>query len=292
MIISKVINNNVVLSHNEQGQEVVLMGRGIAFQGKPGDSIDGQKIEKRFAAESDKLDPRYLELLREIPHSTLLAAELIFEVANAQLPEQINTSVRIALTDHIHFAIERHKQGHDIANALLPEIKRLYPEEFSLGEHALLIIEKRCRVKLPVDEVGFIAMHLVTGRLQEDMSTTMAIMKVVQQIAQVVEKRFGAAFAEESLSYQRFISHLKFFAHRLLRREFLSKDDDSLFWMVRNQYRDAFACTQEVFQYVELNHGYAMTTEEMLFMTIHIERIRKEHSASLANVADVGSMSR
>lgn len=32
MRIEKVLNNNVVLSRNEQGEEIVYMGRGLAFQ--------------------------------------------------------------------------------------------------------------------------------------------------------------------------------------------------------------------------------------------------------------------
>lgn len=34
MKVMKVFNNNVVLVHDAQGQEVVVMGRGIGFQKK------------------------------------------------------------------------------------------------------------------------------------------------------------------------------------------------------------------------------------------------------------------
>lgn len=277
MVIHKILNNNVVISLDAHGKETVIMGRGIGFQKKPGDALEPEKIEKRFTAQSEVIDPRYLELLRELSHSTLLAAELIFEIANAQFQSPLSVSVRVALTDHIHFSIERHKLGQDISNSLLPEIKRLYSEEFELGLQALAIIEKRCGVNLPVDEAGFIALHLATGRMNQDMPATMAIAGITRDIAKIVGKGLNLVFDEEALSYQRFMTHLKFFAHRLLNRNYLSREDESLFWVVRNQYRQAYACTQQIFQYVEVEHGYSMTTEEMLFLTIHIERIRKEH---------------
>lgn len=47
MIINKIFNNNVVLSE-EKGQEVIVMGRGLAFGKKVGDGLEVEKIEKRY----------------------------------------------------------------------------------------------------------------------------------------------------------------------------------------------------------------------------------------------------
>ena len=48
LIISKVINNNVVSAYDDEQHELVIMGRGIAFQKKSGDPIDEERIEKYF----------------------------------------------------------------------------------------------------------------------------------------------------------------------------------------------------------------------------------------------------
>ena len=47
MIISKVLNNNVVISE-ENHQEVVLMGRGLACGCKAGDDIQDNLIDKKY----------------------------------------------------------------------------------------------------------------------------------------------------------------------------------------------------------------------------------------------------
>lgn len=39
MIINKVINNNVLSTHDENNREIVLMGKGIGFQKKVGDEV-------------------------------------------------------------------------------------------------------------------------------------------------------------------------------------------------------------------------------------------------------------
>ena len=44
----KALNNNVALVQDENGQEAVVMGRGVAFNGKPGSFIREDLIEKHF----------------------------------------------------------------------------------------------------------------------------------------------------------------------------------------------------------------------------------------------------
>ena len=47
-IAHKVLNNNVVISVDDNGRERVLMGRGLGFQLKPFDVLDAAKVEKTF----------------------------------------------------------------------------------------------------------------------------------------------------------------------------------------------------------------------------------------------------
>ncbi|MCU8670038.1 CAT RNA binding domain-containing protein, partial [Escherichia coli] len=43
MQIAKVLNNNVVVVLDEHRREQVVMGRGLAFQKRPGDVLDDSK---------------------------------------------------------------------------------------------------------------------------------------------------------------------------------------------------------------------------------------------------------
>ena len=51
MKILKVINNNVVSALDESGEEIVVMGKGVGFEKKPGTPVDEGRIEKRFFLE-------------------------------------------------------------------------------------------------------------------------------------------------------------------------------------------------------------------------------------------------
>lgn len=48
MKVDRIYNNNVIQVQSEQGQEIIVMGRGIGFQKKVGDAIDTSLIEKTF----------------------------------------------------------------------------------------------------------------------------------------------------------------------------------------------------------------------------------------------------
>ena len=43
MIIKQIYNNNVILSENEAGDEIILVGRGIAFGMTRGSKVDVYK---------------------------------------------------------------------------------------------------------------------------------------------------------------------------------------------------------------------------------------------------------
>ena len=49
MIAVKIFNNNSILSKNDKGEEIILVGGGIGFGIRKNDVIDERKIEKVFS---------------------------------------------------------------------------------------------------------------------------------------------------------------------------------------------------------------------------------------------------
>ncbi|TQI79169.1 BglG family transcriptional antiterminator [Serratia fonticola] len=276
MKIAKILNNNVVITLNDHQEETVVMGRGIGFKKKAGDNVDESLIEKVFTLNSGEMSERYKELLAEIPLACVTTADKIITLARERLPGKLHNIVYITLTDHIHFALQRHAQGLDIKNVLLWEIKKLYPNEFALGLEALTIIAQRLEVSLPEDEAGFIALHLVNAQLNDEMHNTLHITRVMQEILNIVKYHFRFDYNEETLSYHRFVTHLKFFAQRLLGKNYVNSDDDSLYQVVKEKYHESFACAGKINQHIAKHYQHQLTSEEMMFLTIHIERVRSE----------------
>ncbi|WON76230.1 BglG family transcription antiterminator LicT [Serratia sp. UGAL515B_01] len=276
MEIAKILNNNVVITQNEHHEETVVMGRGIGFKKKAGDRVDESLIEKVFTLNNSEMSECYKELLAEIPLTCVATADKIIALARQRLPGKLHNIVYITLTDHIHFALQRHAQGVDIKNVLLWDIKKLYPKEFALGLEALAIIAERLETTLPEDEAGFIALHLVNAQLNDEMHNTLNITRIMHEILNIVKYHFRFDYNEDSLSYHRFVTHLKFFAQRLLGTNYVSSEDDSLYQMVKDKYHESFACAVKINRHIEKHYQHPLTSEEMMFLTIHIERVRSE----------------
>jgi beta-glucoside operon transcriptional antiterminator len=274
--IEKILNNNVIVSIKDK-QEVIVMGRGIAFNKRAGDDINEEQIEKIFTLEDEDITKKFKTLISDIPIEFMELSEKVINYAKIQLGKKLNDSIYISLTDHIHFAVERYKNNLPIKNGLLWETKHLYKEEFEIGIEALNMICDQFNVILPEDEAAFIALHIVNAQLNEDMTNIVDMTKVIQDILTIVKYHFKMEFDENSLNYYRFITHLKFFAHRLVKGNHYNNEyEDDLLNVIKNKYLAAFKCSEKIRKFVEKQYRYELTDEEILYLTIHIERVVKK----------------
>jgi transcriptional antiterminator, BglG family len=80
---------------------------------------------------------------------------------------------------------------------------------------------------------------------------------------------YGITLDEKSISYERFITHLRFFFQRLNKKEQLKEVDDYLFKKVKTKYKKAYDCMLKIEKYLETE----LSNEEKLYLTLHIQRV-------------------
>ena len=100
-------------------------------------------------------------MLTEIPVENLEITERIIQFAKTVLPGTLSDYIYLTLTDHLSFALTRHKEGIDLKNTLLWEIKRFYQKEFEIGLQALNIIEEETGLdflKMKQDQLPYISL--------------------------------------------------------------------------------------------------------------------------------------
>ena len=272
MEISKILNNNVAVVM-ENNEEKIVMGRGICFKKKTGDTVEANQIDKVFYLENPEASKRFKELVVDISLEYLQIGEEIMNEARLSLGKSLNDGIYISMVDHIYAAIERAKENILVKNALLWDIQRFYKEEYAIGKKSLEIIEKKTGVLLPNDEAGFIALHIVNGQLDDDVHDMYKITKIMQEIENIVRYHFKIEFNEESAYYYRFITHLKFFAQRLLEEKKQNQQEDDLLDVVQTKYANAYKCVEKIAMYIKKQYNYELYDEEKLYLTIHIHRV-------------------
>lgn len=274
MQILKVLNNNVALASNSQDQEVIIMGRGISFGKKSGDTINEDSIEKVFVLQEQQSIDVLSNLYNDISPQILDALLKIVDVAEQKLALTIQANIYISLADHINFAIERNKKDLAVQNPLDWEVRKFYPNEYQVGKQSLKIIEKETGEILPLNEATSIALHFVNaGKVGTTMEYTMKLTKIVGDIVNIVRNFFGVDFDEESISYNRFITHIQFFAQRVVQGIKQTDDDLFLYDQVQQSYPKAFKCSNSIRNYIESVHHFDMSSSEQVYLAIHIQRI-------------------
>ena len=273
MVIQKVINNNVISAYDVNQQEIVIMGKGIGFKAHTGELIDESKIEKVFRIENEKLSRQFQELLENIPLEHMQLTSDIISYAIKNLNVQLNQNIYITLTDHINFAIQRQSQGIQLKNALLWETKRFYHQEYLMGKYAVDLLNEKLGTEFTEDEARFIALHFVNAEYNTTINDTFEMTNMIQKILELVRLEMGIEFDEESLHYERFITHLKFLVQRLYRHELLKDEEIEFARMMENKYPKEYECSKHIAEYIEKEYGSEIASEEIMFLAIHIKRV-------------------
>ncbi|GAA1701088.1 PRD domain-containing protein [Microbacterium sediminicola] len=272
-VVHKVLNNNVVVSEDAAGAEVVLMGRGLGFQTKPGDRVEVSKIEKTFLLEGD---PAQAEAtLANAPIELAMAVAAAIGDAQKMLGRDLGRSLPIAVIDHVGYVLERLAGGIRIPAAPLPELGVLYPDEFAAAGAMAARLSRDLGEELPAEEQIFLTMHLLNATRDEPNGTASLLLRRLQHIVGTVEHFYGITLDVSSPDYARFILHVKFLLQRLVSKTMLESGDTSFYDFARNSYPRAAECADRVAAYIQAATESELTAEERLYIIVHIERLTK-----------------
>jgi len=282
MIIQKIFNNNAIVAKESGKHEFVVMGCGIAFKKKIGEKVDEHLIEKTFILKQKDASEKFKLLLEDVPMEYVSLCYDIIEYARNILGVELNDYIYVTLTDHISNALKMFDEGFNNPNILIWEIKKFYPKEFKIGLKALEFIESETGKKLPEDEAGNVALHLInaqvnnsSNKLEDATNQT----KMIQDILNIVKYTYNILLDEKSISYERFITHLRFFFQRLNKNEIIQSEDDFLFNQVKEKYKKAYGCALKVEKYLEIE----LSDEEKLYLTIHIQRMTQRDKETVTS---------
>lgn len=279
MRVEKTINNNIVVSSDEFHRETIVMGRGLGFKKKNGDQIDEAKVEKIFTINDQKSNTNFQKLVNEVPMERIQVADEIIRYAKNSLQKELSENIYVSLTDHINMAVDRAKADMEFQNPFGWEIKKFYYREYLIGKVAINMVKQRLGVQLCEDEATFIALHIINAELNLDMSHMVSMTKMIQDIIDIVEEYFDIQLDKNSIYFERFVRHLKFFSQRLFTGQSIydDKKNEDMLDLFRLRYPDAFACTKKIKQYILDICEHEISDEEMTYITVHVKRLITEH---------------
>lgn len=108
------------------------------------------------------------ELSKIVNNKIITLVENYLEMASDRLKKIFSTKVFYGLCLHISSSIERIRLNKNIINHNLKDIIDRYPDEYAIALHFSSALEKEFNIRIPLDEVGFIAMFLCVDEPKEE----------------------------------------------------------------------------------------------------------------------------
>lgn len=267
MIIKQLLNNNTIIALNERQEEIIVIGTGLGFKGKAGSMVDESKIQKTFVLKNDS---KLGELVSTVPIEYLEAAEKIVHHAKDAFAIEMDDSIYLILTEHIYFAIMRLKEGLTLDNPFLQEVKSFYKTEYHAAEFARSVLEDMFRITIPEEEIAYIAMHILETSNHITSIATNDILKIVDTVMNVILGGYGDRIKRDSLSYNRMLAHVKYFAKRFQENKENPNEDEKLHQFVRKSFGREYRCIKEVSKKMKQFHGREMTEAEKMYLVFHL----------------------
>ena len=232
-----------------------------------------ERIEKTFIVDDENLGNKIKKLINQIPEGIFELTDEIITHAIVELNVELDKQIYVSLADHIAFAVKRFKNGITIKNELLNEIRRVHRNEFRVSLWAVDYINRNLDIQLPEDEAGFIALHFVNASYKETTMKSVESTKIIKDILNIIKYYFDIELDEDDLNYDRLLTHLKYFAKRIVNNNKHNSTDSSFVKVISTTYPEAYGCAIKIGEYILMHNNYEVDEDELVYLTMHIQRV-------------------
>ena len=273
MKVLRSINNNIVTAVDENGIEIIVIGKGIGYKAEPGSYITPDKIIKKYRMETQDNDNRISEQSVSFPYEYIELSVDILEHAQEKLQKNLYERTFITLADHIYFAVQRHNYGVIFRNALTDSVRRFYTPEYEVGLYALDLIEKRLKIRLVPCEAASIAMYLVNAEYDASVRDTFEATTIINEIVEIIEKKTGCHVIDENEYGDCFLSYLKYLAFRVINKAVNKEENSSLNKVISELLAHEMNYVEEIIIHVKEKFDHKIPADEKAYLALHINKL-------------------
>lgn len=282
MKVIKHINNNAVLCVDGSGNQVVALGKGLS-QHPVSAELDLDQVDRTFY----DVEPRYIDLMRDLPSECLNLAAGIADAARSLLPYELSPNIDIALADHIAFALKRAQEGLFLQAPLAYDIQQNYPIEYKIAEFGIKRIKAQLGVSLPKSETTGIAMSIINSAYTAPAAAPHAEgvdrEALLEQISNTVEQTMETPIDREGFGFARFATHIQYLLQRVESGEAIETENSGAYPALAESNPQAAACVDAIAELIAATYHQTLTEEERLYLILHVNRIctRSDRLAAL-----------
>lgn len=269
------MNNNVSLVRTSKGEELIVIGKGIAFGKKKGELISEDQVEKVFRMKTEESRENFMALLKDVPLDFITVTYEIIDNLSKKYQYPVQEYLYVTLTDHIYCSYQAISQGR-YKDSNLPDISVKYPVAFQIAKEAFEIYRQKLTENFPEDEIIRIAYHFINAEGENEVEVVEFIDKrkeILKSVENVLRSYEIQRTPENNNFYDRFMIHLNYFLDYLDR----SRDDNqSLLDMekhIKQTYPRAFEVGSKIYDVITQHTGLDLYKSERVYLVLHIQRL-------------------
>ena len=268
--IAKTLNHNSFIGVEESSnQEYLVMGKGIAFGKKPGQR--GQPGEDARIYSLTELTERgnARAIVQGVSPDSLELASAVLDQAEKEFGK-IDRSIVFPMADHLDFAIRRIQNGEQISNPLTDDIRVMFYKEYKVASCIRELLKERLQIEIDEHEIGYIALHVHSAIVEENVSQAMEVARAVRESISLVENITGHKIDIMSLSYNRLMNHIRYMVARAVGGEQLKMNINDYMSV---KFPAAFRAAEKICKEMETSLKLPMEDIEIGYLAMHMERM-------------------
>ena len=244
-------------------------------------NINTDSIRKVDIVSKNKLDESFNKIFENLDIDII---KEIVRTAEKQLNRYLSDESYSALVLHIALAIKRIQIGKDI-HMSCNELKTLkISNEFSVASTMVKILQEKFKIIFPIDEIGYITLHLLSGKenntnveIHKDRNW-LQVQALSRKIIENAGNAMGVDFVNDNVLYEGLLKHLGPTIYRLKNNLPLY---NPMLKEIKEQYSFMFNSVESSIEPLENFVGRKIPDEELGYITIHFgaayERKKNTH---------------
>lgn len=267
------LNQNALLVNND-GNECIVVGKGIGFGKKRGDIVESKQDIKFYKMVPKQDDIK--ESIDDVDDQSLQMAEKVAVHAESFLNKEFTGNFILSLAGHIQYLEEKYRDHVEIPEPFHYELKYLYPTEYRIAEWAVNYLQEEFNVEMPTAEVSFFTLHFVNGLVESgSVKNVVELSDILNETIEIIERETGEVMDRETISFSRFIIHLRYFVIRSLssvQKKDTNENSDfkKIYDLTFEMYLQEKQIIEKIKKQLYMDHSIEFENYEDFYLLLHL----------------------
>ena len=268
--ITKILNHNSFMGiERKNDQECLIMGKGVAFGKKVGQTVSVTADSRVYSLKELTDRGEAKEIIKSVSPLCLELANEVLDQAEEEFGK-VDRSILFTMADHLDFAVRRIQNGEQISNPLTDDIRIMFYKEYKVAGCIRDLLKEKLGIRIDEHEIGYIALHVHSAIVDENVSQAMEIARTVRECICMVEEETGKSIDVMSLSYNRLMNHVRYMVARAIHGEKLKM---SLNDYMSVKFPGPYMTAEKICRKMEKSLKLPIPDIEIGYLAMHLERM-------------------